>query len=307
MQQHLSFYLLALLLSFLMGYAIQQGSTCTVAAINEYLDKGTINRFKSLLETALWVLIGELFLARFGLASIELPIWQISIVTILGAVLLGLGAYINGACTVGTISRIGHAEWDYLITIFGFFCGALLMPILHMDQLHPVALGHTTLPQVPDWVLALLAVVLAYRAWKFFQKGIHPYFLTVVIGIFFLVLLVIDHGWSYTDLLVDIANLQNPPYWPRVMLFIALLLGAVWGGRAHRQSSPKKIINRNHIIRRFIGGTAIGFATGLLPGSHDSLILLYMPMLLLNAWLGFIIMAGTIYGARLLEKSLQKQ
>jgi toxin CptA len=290
-----------------MGYAIQQGSTCTVAAINEYLDKGTVNRFKSLIETALWVLIGELFLFRLGWANLELPIWQISTVSILGAMLLGLGAYINGACAVGTIARIGNAEWDYFITIIGFFCGALLLPNLHLDELHPTAIGHTSIPNVPDWLLIILGCLLAYRAWQLFQKGLHPYFLTVVVGIFFLALLVFEHAWSYTDLLVDIAQLKDVSYLPRVILFITFLGGAVWGGRNNRKSSPKKIVTKHHIIRRFIGGAAIGFATGLLPGSHDSLILLYMPMLILNAWLGFIVIVATIFAARSFEKHLQKQ
>ena len=300
-------YFLAIVLSFLMGYAIQQGSTCTVAAINEYLDKGTINRFKSLLETAMWVFVGELFLFRMGWANIELPIWQVSAISILGAVLQGLGAYINGACAVGTIARIGNAEWDYLITIVGFFCGALLLPSLHLEYLHPSAIGHTSIPQVADWVLVLLACLIVFRVWKFIQKGIHPYLLTVVVGVFFLALLVIDHAWSYTDLLVDLANVKNAPYWPRIILFITFLLGAIWGGSSHRLNTLKKVITNHHMLRRFIGGVAIGFATGLLPGSHDSLVLLYMPMLLLNAWLGFVVLVTTIFAARLLEKTLRKQ
>ena len=293
-------------MSFLMGYAIQQGSTCTVAAVNEYLDKGTVNRFKSLLETALWVFVGELLLFRMGWANLELPIWQVTAASMVGALLLGLGAYINGACAVGSIARIGSAEWDYLITIVGFFCGALLLSHLNLDQLHPISNGTVAIPHIPDWLLVLLFCVIAHRSWKFYQKGIHPHFLTVVVGVFFLVLLVTNHAWSYTSLLVDIANSKNGPYWPREILFITLLLGALWGGRSNRIKNPKKMITKHHVMRRFIGGAAIGLATGLLPGSHDSLILLYMPMLLLNSWLGFIVLIGAIYGARCLEKYLQK-
>ena len=51
--------LIALLLSFLMGLVIQRGGTCTVAAIQEVVHKGTFNRIKALIETSLWKKVGD--------------------------------------------------------------------------------------------------------------------------------------------------------------------------------------------------------------------------------------------------------
>jgi len=307
MNQLNGLYLLAVLFSFLMGLAIQQGSTCTVSAINEYLNKGTINRIKSLLETAAWVCIGEMVLKRIGWADIQLPIWQISIYTVAGAILLGLGAYINGACAVGTISRIGSGEWDFIFTIIGFFLGALLVADLPVYWLHPTAQGHTGVLQLPDWVIVIVVCLIAYRSWSFYKQGIHPYFLTVAIGILFLLLLVIDKAWSYTDLLIDVANAKHATYFPRLMLFIALLLGASVGGLMTKNKPAKNKISTRVISRRFLGGAAMGLATIMLPGSHDSLILLYLPLLLGNAWLGFVLMVTTILFARKIERAINHQ
>ena len=44
----------------LMGFAIQRGATCTVAAVDEFVNKRSANRLVSMLEASLWVAGGLL-------------------------------------------------------------------------------------------------------------------------------------------------------------------------------------------------------------------------------------------------------
>ena len=56
-------FVVALLCAGLMGYAIQRGATCTVAAVDEVLTERSCRRLLSLVEAALWV-TGGLILAQ---------------------------------------------------------------------------------------------------------------------------------------------------------------------------------------------------------------------------------------------------
>jgi uncharacterized membrane protein YedE/YeeE len=299
-------FLLAIVFSFLMGLVIQRGGTCTVAAINELIHKKTINRIRALIETAIWVLVIELILTKLSLIHLTIQNWQIIPATILGAFLLGIGAFINGACTIGTIARIGNREWDFLAMIPGFFVGAYLLGRCNLPNLVPRHLDIQSTPILSTWFLIIMGSLILLRGIILSRKGFHPYVLTILIGIFFLGLIIIDKAWSYTDLLVDLALFKHQNDWSRTTLFAALLIGAVVSG--HFQDSKHFSLKKAspNIYKRFIGGAIMGVATFILPGSHDTLILLYMPMLLGYAWLGFIVMACTILICKLLQQKLEK-
>lgn len=299
-------FLLAVIFSFLMGLVIQRGGTCTVAAINELIHKRTTNRIRALIETAIWVLAIELILTKLSLIHLTVQNWQIIPATILGAFLLGIGAFINGACTVGTIARIGNREWDFLAMIPGFFIGAFLLSRSNLPNLIPKHLDIQSTPILSTWLLLIIGLSILLRGLVLSRKGFHPYVLTVLIGFFFLGLIIMDKAWSYTDLLVDLALLKEHSYWPRITLFAALLIGAVVSGHFQDSKNFSLMKTPPNIYKRFLGGVIMGAATFILPGSHDSLILLYMPMLLGYAWLGFVLMACTILICKLIQQNLER-
>ena len=117
--------LLSALAVGLMGFAIQRGGTCMVAAVDEILSQRRAHRLTAMLEASLWV-VGGLTLAQLAHwpgsmpGGHELTRW-----TVVGAVLLGLGAYVNGACVFGAIARLGSGQWAQALTPVGFFCGCL--------------------------------------------------------------------------------------------------------------------------------------------------------------------------------------
>jgi toxin CptA len=107
-------FVIAFGLAGLLGFAIQRGGTCTVAAIDEIVIHRRGSRFFALLEAAIWVAGGLFIFWSLKVSKQPMIAWDITWLTILGAALLGLGAVINGACVVGTISRIGNFEWMFV-------------------------------------------------------------------------------------------------------------------------------------------------------------------------------------------------
>jgi len=111
--------------ALVMCVAIQRGATCTVAAVEEITTHRSAKRLMALIEAALWVNAG-LVIAQNRHWISELPAgYSITWWTLPGAVLLGLGAWVNKACAFGSIARLGSGELAYLATPLGFYLGCL--------------------------------------------------------------------------------------------------------------------------------------------------------------------------------------
>jgi hypothetical protein len=59
-------FAISFLCALVMGYAIQRGATCTVAAVGQVFEQGRWGRFAGLMEAALWVAGGLLLARAFG-------------------------------------------------------------------------------------------------------------------------------------------------------------------------------------------------------------------------------------------------
>ena len=96
-------FIVSLFCAGVMGFAIQRGATCTVAAVDEFVTKRRLNRLISLIEASLWV-VGGLLIAQALHVLPRMPAgYAIGWATIVGALLLGVGAFINGACVFGAL------------------------------------------------------------------------------------------------------------------------------------------------------------------------------------------------------------
>ena len=204
--------------TIVMGFAIQRGATCTVAAVGEWIDRRATTRLVALVEASVWVTAGLLVASRLGWLVAVPSGFALTGWTVAGAALLGLGAFFNGACVFGAIARFGSGQWAYLATPVGFYLGCLTVDrVFAPAPPRALAAGSIVLtaPDAIVWlVLALLAArlvapLVAHRA------ALRPlvtrhlwsaHAATTVIGITFVTTLVLAGAWSYTDALADLAR-----------------------------------------------------------------------------------------------------
>ena len=312
-------FLVAALCAGVMGYAIQRGATCTVAAVDEVLTERSGRRLASLVEAALWV-TGGLLVAQALRLLPQMPVgYAVSAWTVIGGVLLGLGAFVNGACVFGAIARLGSGEWAYVRTPIGFFVGCLSVTALFGAMApQPLPYGSPVL-RAPSWVAAAFiafALVRVARSWlrrdgnatsrwheALAARVWSPHAATIVIGVTFVVMLLLVGGWAYTDVLAELAHGMSMSVAARGLLLVAMLLGAILGGwtadllRAVRPS-PRRLATC------FAGGLLMGWGSLLLPGGNDGLILVGMPLAWPYAWLAFATMCVTIAGAQLARRAI---
>lgn len=310
-------FLVAFACVAIMGYAIQRGATCTVAAVDEWLNRKSWQRLRSMGEASLWV-AGGLLVAHVLHRLPAMPAgYAVSTWTVIGGVLLGLGAWINGACVFGAIARLGSGEWAYAATPLGYFIGCATVQALFAPTA-PQPLAEASLLFAAPEVLAVVFVLFA--AWRLLPPLLRlgrldfaalrariwqPHAATAVIGITFFFTLLLAGAWAYTDLLAELARGMAHNLLPRVLLFAALLLGAAWGGYTAGRWRPAWPTGRQWLLC-LAGGALMGWGTLLIPGSNDGLILVGMPLLRPYAWLAFGTMCLTIAAAQLLRRRWPK-
>ncbi len=299
-----------------MGFAIQRGATCTVAAVDEIVSKRSAKRLWAMLEAALWVAVGLGLAQRLQWLGALPQGYTFTLWTLAGAVLLGFGAWVNKACVFGAIARLGSGEWAYAATPLGYYLGSLSVNAVFSataplgqpsDRFMHLAASSTLLP---------LLVLMVWRFYKlFWRKGLadiapalgtarsalwSPHGATVIIGFMFVATILLVGTWAYTDVLTQLAHGMSQLVHVGALMAVALLAGAMVGGytagrmRWHSVSAVA-------VGRCLAGGILMAWGSLLIPGSNDGLILIGMPLLWPYAWLAFLTMCLTVALAQLAQ------
>lgn len=285
----------------LFGFATQRGGACAVASIVEIVTEHRPGRLFALIEASILVGGGLALLNVVDLLPTMPGGYVASAATAAGGVVLGIGAFWNRSCAIGTIARIGSGQWAYLATPVGFFLGSVAMSRMTAPERLS---GKSIVLDAPGWLAILCISILAFRllshGWRIWRTGSgplryiwSPHVATTISGIAFLIAFLTVGGWTYTEALGDLAHGRAIDAMRGALLFVALMAGAVLGGwtAGLRPRAPKPA----RIGRCLVGGGLMGIGAALIPGGSDGLVLVGMPLLWPYAWLAFASMCVTIY------------
>lgn len=287
---HATIQPLALLLAVLaaagMGFAIQRGGTCMVSAVDHLVRQRSPSKLIALAECSLWTSLLGLFVGSTGFVIAASPSYPVGLMTLAGGLLLGAGAWLNGACVFGSIARIGGRDWHYLLTPPGYFFGSLL----HHEVLGGYAHAQPSGPVVAvEPLLALLGLASLIASLRALRRaggsasGLWDYrHATIAIGFAFVALVLVAGPWTYTEALGKLSHGLGTPSWREGLLFAALLAGAIVGGRG--LAGPERFAARRGLLC-LGGGALMGFGGSMVPGGNDNLILVGLPGLQPHAWL----------------------
>lgn len=296
---------LAAVCAGLMGFAIQRGGTCLVAAVDEVVSKRRAHRLIALAEASLLVAAGMVIAQLLGVLPMAPRAFALTGWTVVGGMIMGLGAWVAGSCVFGAIARIGNGELAHLLVPLGFFLGCLSALRLGMTRLpHTVPIHSPVLAQAALFAIPLLLlvswrlsrVIQAARRGQLAEHVWSPHVATGVIGVTFVILLLLVGAWNYTDYLSEAARHMARRGADRGFLLLALFGGAVIGGWTAGRIKPLKP-SLGSIGRCIGGGFMLGFGGSLVPGANDGLILLGLPLLYPHAWLAFTSMLLTVAAA----------
>ncbi|MBV8907421.1 MAG: YeeE/YedE family protein [Sphingomonas sp.] len=300
----------AFICATLMGFAIQRGGTCLVAAVDELVSKRRASRLIALGEASLLVAAGIIAAQLLGFLPMAPKAFALTGWTVAGGAIMGLGAYVAGSCVFGAIARIGNGEGAYLLVPVGFFLGCVAALALGMDRLphpieaHSLVLGQALLFAGPLALLVGWRLVRTLNAARRGELGSYvwsPHVATGVIGVTFAILLLVVGPWNYTDYLAELARRMPHGGFSRGLLLAALFLGAVLGGWTAGRIKPV-FPTMSALVRCLAGGFMLGLGGSLVPGANDGLILLGLPLLYPHALLALASMVVTVSAALFLER-----
>lgn len=269
------------------GYAAQRGSLCAVRGVEEWIEHRSTRQMVAFFQCSLWVAAATVPLVWLTpgahLAAAIAPSWT----ALVGGLLFGAGAAINGGCSFGTIIRLGAGDISYLATLAGMVSGIALR--LHSTAYwdRPASIGPSLLEDPSQAGLALLVAIVAVLGWQV-RRGWPamadphrwaPERAAAVMGLSGGLLYAINGTWTYTIALerglgAMMMGIASPAL---AVIFTASVGGAAIS--AWQRRIFKVRLNARAMPSRFAAGVVMGVAASLIPGGNDALVLHAIPSL----------------------------
>ncbi len=291
--------IIASILAAILGFAAHRASICTVRAVAELTHSGTGYMFGSILKSALWVfaITIPVFLLMPQTAT-SVTGWQLTVTAMLGGLLFGIGAGVNGACAYATMARMVDGEIGMLLTIVGFVLGVLLFVVLTgsgvLVRPAPAPSPIPSLMHIAPYVGALLLALGVFeliRLWRSRPAGttlresvLAPAYrlstaallMGLAAGAIFLLFGSPGYTTTFQQVIEAHAGVRPMPAYGRWIVLGAVLLG-MFASTLQRGSFRIDWRPRLSWLRNIFGGTLMGLGCALLPGGNDALILYGIP------------------------------
>ena len=303
--------LIACALAFAVGFAIRRGSICAVAAADQWITHGRTTRMRAFLMAACWAGIVALpMTVVFPQAASLSPAYPVSLLCILGGVLFGLGAFVNGACAFGTLAHLSGGKLQYIGTIAGIVIGTLAAGTMlspHTNPAPSILNGQRPLAGlifILFFIVTVASTIRHYRGKNRRRRTIsgdrrwRPMTAMVVIGISGGLLCSLVGQWSYMAVLsngaLQLIDQQEPTAnaWTFAIaasLIAGALIAAVSSGTfaLARPGLPA-------MAQTVTGGALMGFAAFMIPGGNDIMLLYGLPSLAPNAFIAYAAMTASL-------------
>jgi len=304
-------FLISLVLVFGVGMAIQRGNTCTVVAFDDLIHRRSPVRLMTFVYAWFLVAGGLTILSLTNGFTPHAQVFPVTVWSVVAGLVLGVGAVINGACTNGTLARVGSGEYVFIMTILGFAAGCVAARAFGPANTIEASAVPTTVAlnhPVPALLGFGAVIVLTVRRLAmgqhesfrdFLRNAWDPRTATFIIAVLFVLLVQIYGPWGYAELLGEASSGTVPDAVRRFALFAALFAGAIVAGRTCTRA---KLVGplKGRVVRCFLGGSIMGIGYSLGPGSFGAFTLFGQPLLLPFAWVVMVasyvaIIAGVIY------------
>lgn len=310
---------LSFLCVVLIGFASHRASLCNVRAVGEILQHRSAHMLWSLLRAMLWMA----FLT--GMLTVVLDVPTAPLLTqaalgwaLLGGLLFGLGAGLNGGCSLSTVQRLVDGDTAMLMTLIGFGTGVALLSLSLREGSGVALTTHASpwkrWPEFAPWALAGLLVWVTYELrslWRLAQSQVRPpwyrhllapsYHLSVaaaVLGLAGGLLYSMQGAWSYSNFLrTGIAHLvvahPAPQAW-QSLLILALIVGMGLSGMQRGSFHLRFPQSARATLRHLAAGVFMGTGAGLVPGGNDTLLLSSLPAFSASAAVAYVAMLAGI-------------
>jgi uncharacterized protein len=292
----LNFLLLAC--AFAMGFLVPRGTTCAVAAVREVLDKKKAWRFGGFALAALTSVVVLLPLGWSHALPVKFaPHIELGGLVVLGGLLFGIGATINGACVFGTLTKVVGGNLSYFFVVPGLWLGAVTIGVANLQLAPRIVAGneleHFSWTSGLAWCVAF-ALLLGGLGWFARGKRLNKAALMCGIGLVGGLLYTLHMSWNYNSVVHDFA--QQVIMSPARMMdgLLPWLVGtACFGGFVSTVLAGNFKLTRPKFVASagaLVGGFMMAFGVAMMPGGNDGLVLFLIPSLVPAGFIAYLAM-----------------
>jgi hypothetical protein len=298
--------LIVCMLAFWIGYSVNQGGTCAVAAAFEILHHRRPRLFISLLAASAAAGLVAVPLVWFAVGSAMLAgTVDVSGTLLVGAVVFGIGATINDACLLGSLGRLGEGELRLVVLPAGLAAGFFAADSTSIGKTRHIHDSILSAPSMTGYVALAafaatlgLALALVSRGRIGRQPGHWSLgFSVLVVGATGGALYAIAPAWTYADLVhrsLPLAmSLENDV---AALTVTSTIAGAVAAAHRRKRWCPHRVTVAD-VAKTTIGGFLMGLGAAVIPGGNDGLILAALPALSVGGAVAYVVMLATIMTA----------
>lgn len=294
-------------LSFLIGFFIQKGNICAVAAVRHLVVSGDSSHLQAFYVAGcgagLTLLVLQWLLPNHVNFSDD---FEVTLFTVLGGVTFGFGAWINNACILGTAAHFCKGDINYSATFTGIFIGATLANQQFILFAKPIKLVFDASTSFTVLLASLYSFTMVLAITKSSQKKgdscafskiyDERLFITTGIGVACAALHAFNGEWSYLASLVYLSDCTGQGASSVLLshiypLSLVTFLGATFAVFLSRQFMIHRLVPTEFGLK-FFGGFAMGIAVRWIPGGNESMMFFGAP--------SFASQALVAYGAMLL-------
>lgn len=275
-------------LGFVLGFAINNGSICTVIATRELVSERRPARFIALVECAVWA---ALVYAILETSPTMQRGWSPLGYLVPAAILFGVGTYVNGACVFGSVGHFGNGEIEFIFPFLGIAAVFYIEPLsgLLLDQ-PPIS---ASLPLGPVLLAIALLAILALRLGVSLKSESNFRRLTLsmgAIGITFTILAIIAPRFSIATSVGSIISIPVAG----AVIAVCMFGGSLVSARLRKRRFTLKWPTIKGIARRTLGGILMGSGALLIPGGNDALLMIGFPMGAWQAALAYLLLVASL-------------
>lgn len=290
---------LSMCLAAILGFAAHRASVCTVRAVAEVLSTRRAKCLSSFAKTVLWVLALILPLLWLDSAGANrMSGYAMSSIALLGGLLFGMGAALNGGCAFSTLARLADGQLRMLSTLLGFVGGVwAAAATLHAIPVPRAAVSLSGIVSLAPIAGILTAAVWMWAIYEFRRLwstrsratsfvGLllsHHYRLSsaaALIGIANGILYTLHGSWAYSGGLRQGVERLVAPHETTTVVWLVLLAGVAVGmvvSALQRRSFRLDARVSAIWAMNFVGGVLMGVGAEFIPGGNDVLILNSIP------------------------------
>jgi hypothetical protein len=273
-------------LAFVLGFALNHGSICTVIATTELVAERRSARSIALVECAVWA---ALVYAILETSPTMQQGWSPLPYLVPGALLFGIGTYVNGACV--SVGHFGNGHIDFGFTFLAVFAVLYIESLFGLLPAQPSI--SASLPFGPVLLAIALAAILALRLGVSLRSESNFGRLTLsmaAIGITFTILAVLAPRFSITTSVGSIVSIPVAG----TVISVCMFGGSFVSARFRKGRFVLEWPTVKNIVSRTLGGILMGLSALLIPGGNDTLLMIGFPMGAWQAALAYALLVASL-------------